>query len=115
MTKEPVGHSEVIDLNRLVAECPEKWYNATLCSVNDSLVRFGIFEGEFHWHHHDLEDEFFFVVSGKLLLDVEGVGTLEMAPGQGYCVPRKVEHRTRAGEKTVVLMIEGDTVEPKGD
>ena len=109
-----LGHSEIIDLAKLVDACKEKWYNATLSHVNDSLVRFGIFEGEFHWHKHDLEDEFFFVVSGKLLLDVEDK-TFELTPQQGYTVPKGVMHRTRAEEKTVVLMIEKDTVNPKGD
>jgi mannose-6-phosphate isomerase-like protein (cupin superfamily) len=105
---------EVIDLPSLVAAVPDKWYNATLSHVNDSLIRFGIFEGEFHWHKHDKEDEFFFVVSGKLLLDVEDK-IYELTPSQGFTVSKGVMHRTRAEEKTVVLMIEGDTVDPKGD
>jgi mannose-6-phosphate isomerase-like protein (cupin superfamily) len=103
-----------IDVGRIVAENRERWANFTLAHVNDSLVRLGIFEGEFHWHHHDREDELFFVLSGRLLLDLEG-GTLELLPNQGYTVPRGVEHRTRARERTVVLMVEGDTVDPKGD
>jgi mannose-6-phosphate isomerase-like protein (cupin superfamily) len=113
MGKE-IGQSEIIDITKIVESRPEKWYNTTLCSVNDSLVRLGIFEGEFHWHHHDLEDEFFYVVSGKLLLDLPE-GTLELVPNQGYTVPKGVKHRTRAEEKTIVLMVEGDTVKPKGD
>jgi mannose-6-phosphate isomerase-like protein (cupin superfamily) len=111
---KPFGQSQIIDLPRLVEECKVQWYNDDLCQVNDCKVRYGIFLGEFHWHKHDLEDEFFYVVSGKLLLDLEGE-TLELTPGQGYCVPIGVMHRTRAEEKTVVLMIEGDTVNPKGD
>jgi mannose-6-phosphate isomerase-like protein (cupin superfamily) len=104
----------IIDVEGIVRNNKEKWINFTLSKVNDSLVRLGIFEGEFHWHHHDREDELFFVLSGRLLLDLEG-GTLELHPNQGYTVPRGVEHRTRAKEKTVVLMVEGDTVDPKGD
>ena len=82
--------------------------------MNDSLVRLGIFEGEFHWHHHDNEDEFFYVISGKLLLDLPD-GTIELDQNQAYTVPEGVEHRTRAEEKTVVLMVETGTVNPKGD
>jgi len=108
------GQMDIIDLPKLVEAVEEKWYNATLSQVNDTLIRFGIFEGEFHWHKHDLEDEFFFVVSGKLILDVEEK-TVELTPHQGYTVPKNVMHRTRADEKTVVLMIEKDTVNPKGD
>lgn len=109
-----LGQSEIIDIPSIVEACSEKWYNTTLCSVNDSLVRLGIFEGEFHWHHHDKEDEFFFVVSGKLLLDLTE-GTIELNQYQGYTVLKGIEHRTRAKEKTVVLMVEKDTVKPEGD
>ncbi len=108
------SHLQVIDINEIVENTREKWINFTLTEVNDSLVRMGIFEGEFHWHHHDLEDEFFYVISGKLLLDLKNE-TVELKPGQGFTVPRGVRHRTRAVEKTVVLMVEGKTVKPKGD
>ncbi len=108
------GQMELLDLNEIERTMPERWFNCTLSEVNDCLVRMGIFEGEFHWHHHDREDEFFFVVSGKLLLDLED-RTIELVPGQGFTVPKGVEHRTRAIERTVVLMVEGNTVKPKGD
>lgn len=111
---EKIGQSEIIDIPAIVEACPEKWFNTTLSSVNDSLVRLGIFEGEFHWHHHDLEDEFFFVISGKLLLDLPE-GTIKLNQNQGYTVPKSIEHRTRAEEKTVVLMVETGTVKPRGD
>jgi mannose-6-phosphate isomerase-like protein (cupin superfamily) len=110
-----LGHLEVIDVPSRVAACEERWHNSDLAQVNDSLVRLGIFEGEFHFHKHDREDEFFFVLSGRLLLDVEGRGTVELTPHQGYTVPMGVIHRTRAEEKTVVLMVEKDTVRPRGD
>jgi mannose-6-phosphate isomerase-like protein (cupin superfamily) len=111
---EKIGHSQVIDIDKIVNSTSEKWINFTLTEVNDSLIRLGIFEGEFHWHHHDSEDEFFYVISGKLFLDIEDK-TFELLPNQGYTVPRGVEHRTRAKEKTIVLMVEGNTVNPKGD
>ena len=105
---------EIIEIDDYVEQTEEKWINYTLTGVNDSLVRLGIFEGEFHWHHHDREDEFFYVVTGKLLLDL-GDRTMELLPNQGFTVPKGVEHRTRALEKTVVIMVEGDTVAPRGD
>jgi mannose-6-phosphate isomerase-like protein (cupin superfamily) len=108
------NHMEIIDINEIVENTQEKWINYTLSRVNNSLIRLGIFEGEFHWHHHDNEDEFFYVISGKLLLDINNE-TIELKPNQGYTVPRGVEHRTRAEEKTIVIMVEGDTVNPKGD
>ncbi len=90
------------------------WFNQSLCRVNDSVVRLGIIEGEFHWHHHDEEDEFFYVVSGKLLIDLESQ-SVELGPQQSFLVPRGVEHRTRAPERTVILMMEGAGVVPTGD
>jgi len=108
------GQTQVIDVARMVRENTEKWINFNLTEVNDCIVRLGIFEGEFHWHKHEAEDELFFVLEGALLLDLE-TGTLELLPQQGYTVPRRVLHRTRAREKTVVLMVERNTVNPKGD
>ena len=105
---------EIIDINDYVETTEEKWINYTLTEVNNSLVRLGIFKGEFHWHHHDGEDEFFYVITGKLLLDLED-RTIELLPNQGFTVPKGVEHRTRALEKTVVIMVEGNTVDPGGD
>jgi len=71
---------QLIDIQSLVEKCTDKWYNQTLCQVNDSVVRLGILHGEYHWHKHDKEDEFFFTLSGKLLLDIEGSETIELMP-----------------------------------
>ena len=108
------GPLELIDINGLVEACDIEWFNQTLCRVNDCVVRLGIVRGEFHWHKHDEEDEFFYVVDGLLLIDLRE-RTVELAPGQGFTVPKGIEHRTRAPEKTVMLMIEGSGVEPIGD
>lgn len=105
---------QLIDIQRLIDESGETWYNQTLCQVNDCVVRLGIIHGDFHWHKHDEEDEFFLVVEGRLLIDVED-RTVELLPRQGFTVPRGVEHRTRAPERTVILMVEGDGVVPTGD
>lgn len=108
------GYSQLIDIPKMVAACKERWFNQTLCQVNDSVVRLGILEGEFHWHKHDEEDEFFLVLDGKLFIDLEHE-TIELTPHQGYTVPKGTMHCTRAPEKTVVLMVEKSTVEPTGD
>ena len=105
---------QLIDIQRLIDESGETWYNQTLCQVNDCVVRLGIIHGDFHWHKHDEEDEFFLVVEGRLLIDVED-RTVELLPRQGFTVPRGVEHRTRAPERTVILMVEGAGVVPTGD
>jgi mannose-6-phosphate isomerase-like protein (cupin superfamily) len=107
------GPLEVVDEKALADACEFKWYNQTLCQVNGSVVRLGVFQGEYHWHKHDDDDEFFYVVEGKLLIDLEG-RTVELAPRTGFVVPKGVKHRTRAEERTVVLMVENVGIVPTG-
>ncbi|HKR98792.1 MAG TPA: cupin domain-containing protein [Candidatus Dormibacteraeota bacterium] len=104
-----------IDVQQLVDECTDQWWNQTLCKVNDSVVRLGVLYGEYHWHAHDNEDEFFFVVEGTLLIDVEGRDTYELPPRAAVTIPSGVRHRPRAPERVVVLMVEPHTVTPTGD
>jgi mannose-6-phosphate isomerase-like protein (cupin superfamily) len=104
----------LIDVPAIIAETTEKWFNQTLTRVNDSAVRLGIVQGEYHWHKHDQDDEFFFVLSGKLYIDLEGK-TLELVPMTGTTVPKGVMHRTRAQEKTVMLMVETSNIDPLGN
>jgi mannose-6-phosphate isomerase-like protein (cupin superfamily) len=105
---------QLIDVQNLVATCEKQWFNQTLCQVNDCVVRLGILQGEFHWHKHEREDEFFFVLEGELLIDLERE-TARLGPHQGYTVPRGLPHRTRAPSRTAVLMVEGSSVKPTGD
>ena len=105
---------EVVDIQRLVDACADRWYNQTLCRVNDSVVRLGVIQGEYHWHKHDDEDEFFYVVEGRFVIDLED-RTVTLAPRQGFVVPKGVVHRTRAPERTVILMVEGAGIVPTGD
>jgi len=105
---------ELVDVQALVDTCTDPWYNQTLCRVNDCVVRLGVLQGEFHWHKHEKEDEFFYVVEGRFVIDLEG-RTVELAPRQGLTVPKGVMHRTRAPERSVILMIEGAGVIPTGD
>jgi mannose-6-phosphate isomerase-like protein (cupin superfamily) len=108
------GPLELLDVGKLADECSERWWNQSLCRVNDCVVRLGVLHGEFHWHKHDREDELFYVLDGRLLLDLED-RTVELMPRQGMLVPRGVVHRTRAPERTVVMMIEAASVVPTGD
>lgn len=105
---------QLIDIESLVVACKDRWHNQTLCQVNDCVVRLGVVQGEFHWHKHEKEDEFFYVVQGRFFIELEG-RTVELAPKQGLTVPRGVLHRTRAPERTVILMIEGAGVIPTGN
>ena len=104
---------DLIDVPAIIAENKEKWFNQTLTIVNSSAVRLGIVQGEYHWHKHDDDDEFFFVLSGKLLIDLED-RTIELEPMTGTTVPKGVMHKTRANEKTVMLMVETSSIDPLG-
>ena len=105
---------EVIDEKALADACEYKWFNQTLCKVNESVVRVAIIEGEYHWHKHDEDDEFFYVVEGKLLIDLED-RVVELSPRQGFVVPRGIVHRTRAPQRTVILMVENAGIIPTGN
>lgn len=109
------GSLQIIDIQPLVDTCTDKWYNQTLCQVNDSVIRLGILQGEYHWHKHDNEDEFFFTLEGKLFIDIEGEDSVELLPHQGYVVPKGIVHKTRAPNKAVVLMVETASIVPTGD
>jgi mannose-6-phosphate isomerase-like protein (cupin superfamily) len=107
------GPLELID-ERALTDANKPWFNQTLCQVNASVVRAGLIQGEYHWHKHDNDDEFFYVVEGRLLIDLEG-RAVELAPRQGFVVPKGVLHRTRAPERTVILMVENAGIIPTGD
>jgi mannose-6-phosphate isomerase-like protein (cupin superfamily) len=108
------GSLSLIDIRAEIAS-HEPWFNQTLTSVNDAVVRLGIIEGDFHWHKHDDQDEFFLVLEGRLLIDLEDRDTVTLDPHQGYTVPRGVVHRTRAPVRTAILMVEAAGVDPTGD
>ena len=105
---------EVVDVQKLVDSVTDRWFNQTLCKVNDSVVRLGVMQGEYHWHKHDDLDEFFYVVDGEFLIDLDD-RIVALQPRQGFVVPKGVMHRTRAPEKTVILMVEGAGIVPTGD
>jgi mannose-6-phosphate isomerase-like protein (cupin superfamily) len=105
---------EVIEERGLSDACQHAWYNQTLCQVNESVVRLGVVQGEYHWHKHDLDDEFFYVVEGQLLIDLEDK-TITLSPRQGVVIPKGVMHRPRAPQRTVMLMVETSGIVPTGD
>ena len=107
-------HFEPIDIPQMIKETKDKLFNQTLTEVNGSVVRVGIVEGEYHWHKHENDDEFFFVLEGKLFVDLED-RTIELNSGQGVTVTKNVMHRTRALQKTVMLMVENKGIIPTGD
>ncbi len=112
---ERFGPLELMDAAKLAAEVRDEWFNQTLCRVNDCVVRLGVFKkGEFHWHKHDKEDEFFFVLQGTFIIDLEKE-RVRLGPHQGFTVPRGTIHKTSVAEPAVILMMEAATVRPAGD
>jgi len=104
----------VVDVPSVVNAVTHKWYNQTLCKVNDSVIRLGVMQGEYHWHKHDHDDEFFFVLEGRFIIDLEHE-SIDLGPQQGYVVPKGVVHRTRALDRAVILMVETAAIVPTGD
>ena len=105
---------QLIDITALISKSNNQWQNISLCEVNDCVIRLGVIEGEFHWHKHENEDEFFYVIEGKLCIDFKEK-TIELLPNQSCVVPRQILHKTRAPVRTSILMIEGKTVIPTGN
>jgi mannose-6-phosphate isomerase-like protein (cupin superfamily) len=108
------NHLEVMDIPTIVRECRDKWFNQTLTKVNESVVRIGIVQGEYHWHKHDNDDEYFFVIEGKLFIDLQD-RTIELDPEQGVTISKGIMHRPRAPQRTVILMVETSAIQPTGD
>jgi hypothetical protein len=104
----------IVDVPGLIAGCQDRWYNQTLCAVNDSVIRLGVLQGEYHWHKHDHDDEFFFVLEGRFFIDLES-RSIELKPLEGFVVPKGVVHRTRAPQRAVILMAETRAIVPTGD
>ena len=105
---------QLIDEKALADACEFRWYNQTLCQVNGSIVRLGVIQGEYHWHQHTDDDEFFYVVEGELLIDLQD-RVVSLKPRQGFVVPKGTAHRTRALQRTVILMVENAGVIPTGN
>lgn len=109
------GPLEHIDVPAFAQQVTDRWFNQTLCRVNDSVVRLGVVQGEYHWHQHDDDDEFFYVTEGRLIIELEGRDSVELLPGHGFTVPRGLQHRPIAPVRTTMLMIETANIQPTGD
>src|SRR5262245_30485452 len=83
----------------------EPWQPHRLASVNDYDVKVAKLAGEFVWHSHPDTDELFWVVSGRLVMQLRD-GDVELGPGDVYVVPRGVEHCPRADDGAEIVMIE---------
>jgi mannose-6-phosphate isomerase-like protein (cupin superfamily) len=110
-----VGALQRLDVQQLIDASTDPWYNQTLCQVGDVVVRLGVMQGEYHWHKHDEQDEFFLVLDGLFRIELEGMDPVELGPRQAYVVPRGMMHRPVVPVRSAVLMIERADVVATGD
>lgn len=106
---------QVLDVQRLIDSTTDDWYNQTLCQVGDVVVRLGVMQGEYHWHKHDEQDEFFFVLDGLFRIELDGMDPVELGPRQAFTVPKGLPHRPVVPRRSAVLMIERADVVATGD
>ena len=77
--------------------------------VNDAYVKLAKLQGDFMWHHHDIEDELFFVVKGALHMKIRENGSereVVIQPGEFIIIPHGVEHFPSADEETHIMLLE---------
>lgn len=104
-----------VDLQSKLASFEGHWQPRTVCEYNGHDVMVVKVLGEFSWHSHPDTDDFFLVLSGEVEIDVDGVGTVALQPGQLYVVPRGVRHRPRAAKEAHMLLIEPTGTPNSGD
>lgn len=112
MNDQPlVAALQRLDVQRLIDDTADAWHNQTRCRVGDTVVRLGVMQGEHHWHKHDEQDEFFFLLDGLFRIELKGLDTVELRPRQAFIVPKRLLHRPVVPQRSAVLMIErGDVV-----
>ena len=99
----------VVDLAEMFGRFADAWSPKIVGDVNDMHVKVVKLRGEFVWHHHEVEDELFLVVAGRLRMQLRD-GDRDVGPGQFIIVPRGVEHCPKALSDEVHIML----LEPKG-
>ena len=109
------GALQTMDVQDLIDTTIDPWYNQTLCQVGDVLVRLGVMQGEFHWHKHDEQDEFFFVLDGLFRIELEDRPFVELGPRQAFMVPAGMRHRPVVPVRSAVIMIEKAGIVATGD
>jgi len=106
---------QLMDVQKLIDEVTDPWYNQTLIQVGDVVVRLGVMQGEFVWHKHDDQDEFFFLLDGVFRIELENAEPVELSPRQAFQVPAGMLHRPVVPVRSAVLMLEKAGVVATGD
>jgi mannose-6-phosphate isomerase-like protein (cupin superfamily) len=94
-----------INLQKILESIDEYWSPRIAGELNDSYVKLAKLKGEFVWHHHEIEDELFLVVHGKLVIKLRDQ-EIELEPGEMVIIPKGVEHKPIAMEEVHILLLE---------
>lgn len=103
-----------IKFQELIKKVEEIWEPLDVAFINDSALRIAKIEGAYNWHSHQKEDEFFYVLEGKIFIDLEGK-SVELNEMEGFLVKKGTRHRSRAEEPAWVLLIEPTITKTKGE
>ncbi|MEL7534974.1 MAG: cupin domain-containing protein [Bacteroidota bacterium] len=96
---------KTVNLNEKFAAFNEHWSPKIAGELNGQMVKLAKLQGEFVMHKHEEEDEMFFVVEGKLFMELEEQ-TLEINPGEFVIIPKGVMHKPYAAEEVKVMLFE---------
>jgi len=99
------GAMKKIKFKDIVAGVKKPWQPKDVAFINDTALRVAKIEGVYNWHTHRDEDEFFFVLKGKISIDTEE-GEVEIKENQGFLVKRGKRHRSRAKKAAWILLVE---------
>ncbi len=105
---------EKFSLDRKFAMFADRWRPKTVASLNDQDVKLVKVQGEFPWHRHEAEDEFFLVWKGQFRVEFRD-RMVVLDPGEALVVPRGIEHRTVADEEAEIIIFEPTGVRNTGD
>jgi mannose-6-phosphate isomerase-like protein (cupin superfamily) len=89
----------------VAAALTEFWSPRVVAEVDDAYVKVAKVKGSLTWHSHDSEDELFFILKGRLRIEMES-GAVELSEGEAFVVPKGVRHNPVAEEECHVMLIE---------
>jgi mannose-6-phosphate isomerase-like protein (cupin superfamily) len=99
---------------RLAASLQELWSPRVIAEVDDAYVKVARVHGTLAWHTHADEDELFFVLKGRLRIEMD-TGAVELDEGQLFVVPKGARHNPVAGEECLLLLVERRSTQHTGD
>lgn len=106
----------IIKLEDKIKEIGGKsWSPVEVARINDQVIRMALLEGEYHWHKHKNEDELFYVIKGKIVIQLKDESNITLSEGQMAVVPKGVEHWPKSLQPSYVLMFEPFVLKSKGD